>query len=343
MLDYCEEEQPSGPAIAYSVGQTACSRDRVQTADLGGYVSNSTRFTRWFRTELGVREEYYRGYDHSLLPGFDGTANFDGSRSQTLLQPKGNFVFGPWATTEIYLSAGRGFHSDDVRGVTQTVPVQGIPAGAGPTPLLVRADSEEVGLRSDLIPRVKVQFAVFNIDLQSELIYDQDEGQDQPSAPSRRDGVELSAQYHPLPYLELNTDLTASHARFTGGDLDAFGLSGNHIPNAPGFIGSVGALIDHLGPFYGGLEVRMLGSYPLTDDNRVKDSGYTETNVNLGYHLSSHVRAEAEIFNLFDVRANSAAYDYVDRLPGESAGGVDDHHIHPLEPISARFRLTASF
>jgi outer membrane receptor protein involved in Fe transport len=227
--------------------------------------------------------------------------------------------------------------------VTQTVPVQGIPRAAGATPLLVRADSEEVGVRSNLIPDVKVQLAVFNIDLASELIYDQDEGQDQPSAPSQRDGVELSAQYHPLPWLELNTDLTASRARFTGGNLAAFGLDGNHIPNAPGFIGSVGALVDNLGPVYGGLEIRMLGSYPLTADNSDKDSGYTETNVNVGYHITSNLRAEMEIFNLFDTKANAAAYDYVDRLPGEPAAGVDDHHIHPLEPISARFRVTATF
>lgn len=343
VLDYCEEEQDDGPAIAYSVGQTACSRDRVQTADLGLYVDNQTRWTSWFRTDLGLREEYYRGHDHSFLPGFDGTANFDGAVDQALFQPKGNFIFGPWWSTEVYVSAGRGFHSDDVRGVTQTVPIQGIPRAAGATPLLVRADSEEVGVRSNLIPKVKVQLAIFNIDLASELIYDQDEGQDQPSAPSRRDGVELSAQYHPLPWLELNTDLTASHARFTGGDLAAFGLDGNHIPNAPGFIGSVGALVDHLGPVYGGLEVRMLGSYPLTDDNSDKDSGYTETNVNLGYHITSRLRAEMEIFNLFDTRANAAAYDYTDRLPGEPTEGVDDHHIHPLEPTSARFRITATF
>jgi outer membrane receptor protein involved in Fe transport len=315
----------------------------VQTADLGVYIDNSTRFTTWFRTDLGLREEYYHGYDHSFLPGFDGTSNFDGSRSQTLLQPKGNFIFGPWWSTEFYLSAGRGFHSDDVRGVTQTVPIQGIPAAAGPTPLLVRADSEEIGLRSDLIPKVKLQLAFFNIDLQSELIYDQDEGQDQASAPSRRDGVELSLQYHPLPYLELNSDLTASRARFTGGDLAAFGLDGNHIPNAPGFVGSVGALVDHLGPFYGGLEVRMLGAYPLTADNSDKDSGYTETNVNVGYHINHGLKADLEIFNLFDVRANAAAYDYTDRLQGEPAMGVDDHHIHPLEPLSARFGITATF
>ncbi len=343
VLDYCEEEQPSGPAIAYSVGDPACSEDRVQTVDLGFYVQNATRFTPWFRTDLGLREEYYRGYDHSLLPGFDGTANFDGSTFQALFQPKGNFVFGPWWKTEVYVSAGRGFHSDDVRGVTQTVPIQGIPSAAGPTPLLVRADGEEVGLRSDLIPRVKLQVAVFNIDLQSELIYNQDQGQDQASAPSAREGAEVSAEYHPFPFLELSTDLTASHARFTGGNLSAFGLGGNHIPNAPGFIGSFGAILDNLGPYYGGIEVRALGQYPLVDDNTEKDAGYTETNINLGYKINPHLKLDIEVFNLFNARADAGAYYYTSRLQGEPLDGVADHQNHPIEPISARFAVTATF
>ena len=343
VLDYCEEEQPSGPAIAYSIGNTACSEDRVQTVDLGVYFENTTRFTDWFRADVGFREEYYRGYDHSLLAGFDGTSNFDGSVDQTLFQPKGNFVFGPWYKTEFYLSAGRGFHSDDVRGVTQTVPIQGIPAAVGGTPLLVRADGEEVGLRSDLIPKLKVQFAVFNIDLQSELIYDQDEGQDQASAPSERDGVELSAQYHPFPFLELNTDLTASRARFTGGELGAFGLGGDHIPLSPGFIGSFGAIIDNLGPYYGGLEIRALGQYPLVDDDTEKDAGYTETNINAGYKINRNLKLDVEIFNLFNVRANAAGFYYTSRLPGEPLDGIADHQDHPLEPISARFTVRATF
>jgi outer membrane receptor protein involved in Fe transport len=343
VLDYCEEEQPTGPAIPYSVGNLACSEDRVQTADLGLYLDQITRLTRWLRTDIGVREEAYRGYDHSLLPGFQGTANFDGSVSQTLFQPKGSLVLGPWWKTELYLSAGRGFHSDDVRGVTQTVPIQGVPSAAGATPLLVRADGEEVGVRSDILPGVQIQFALFNIELASELIYDQDEGQDQASAPSQRDGVELSAEYRPFRFLELNTDLTASRARFTGGNLAAFGLDGNHIPNAPGFVGSFGALLDNLGPFYGGLEVRALGQYPLTDDNRAKDAGYTETNVNAGYKVNRNLKLDVQVFNLFDVRADSAAYYYVTRLPGEPAGGFADHQDHPLEPISARVSLTATF
>ena len=47
--------------------------------------------------------------------------------SEFLFQPKGNMTFGPWYDTEFYVSAGKGFHSDDIRGVLGTVPVQGVP------------------------------------------------------------------------------------------------------------------------------------------------------------------------------------------------------------------------
>ena len=337
VLNYCEQAQLSGPAIPYSVGNAACSEDQVELGDEGLYVENAAHLTSWVRTDIGLREEFYQGTDHSLLSGFNG------SQAVTLFQPKGSIVFGPWLKTELYLSAGRGFHSDDLRGVLQTVPIEGIPAAAGPTPLLVKADGEEVGLRTDIVPKLHVQVAVFNIDLQSELIYDQDQGQDQASAPSERKGIEVSAEYRPRPWLELNTDLSFSRARFTGGNLDAFGFDGDHIPIAPGFVGSVGALVDNLGPYYGGLEVRALGSYPLTSDNTAKDAGHTETNIDAGYKINSHLRVEVDIFNLFNVRADSAAYYYTSRLQGEPADGIADHQLHPLEPISARFAATATF
>ena len=51
-------------------------------------------------------------------------------------------------------------------------------------------------------------------------------------------------------------------------------------------MGSVGVILDNLGPYYGGLEVRALGQYPLTGDNTARDAGYTETNLNVGYKVN---------------------------------------------------------
>ena len=336
-LFYCEQEQPSGPPIPYSVGLPACNKDRAHVADLAVYGETTIHWRPWLRTILGGREELYWGDDHSLISGFDGSAH------QWLFQPKGSLVIGPFYETELYVSAGRGFHSDDVRGVFGTVPIEGLPVLAGKTPLLSPTVGEEVGLRTNIIPKVSVQVALFQEDFDSELAYDQDQGQDSAGAPSRRRGIEISGQYHPFPWIEFNTDLAFSRARYRG-DLTAFGLHGQFIANAPSFIGSFGILVDNLGPWFGGLQWRKLGAYPITDGPQTpQDKGYSEINLDLGRKLGDGFRAQVNVFNVLNSHAHSAAYFYTTRLQGEPAEGVSDFQVHPLEPRSARFTLTKVF
>ncbi len=343
VLNYCEQPQPLAAdgayvaAVAVAATNGACQADRVNMTDLGPYAENITHWTPWLRSIIGVREEYYQADDHSYISGFSG------SGGQTLFQPKGSLVLGPWAKTELYLSAGRGFHSDDVRGVFGTVPLEGEPTAAGKTPLLAAATGEEIGVRTNIISKVSVQVAVFQEDFKSELAYDQDVGQDTASAPSRRQGVEISAQYRPAPWIELNSDLAFSRARYTS-DFAAFGLTGAYIANAPSFIGSFGALIDNLGPWFGGVQWRDLGPYPISDGTEFpKDKGYSEVNADAGFKVSRNLKLQISIFNLFNSHANSAAYYYITRLNGEPLAGMADYQVHPLEPISARFSATATF
>ncbi len=343
-LNYCELLNSGGGASEISVGLPDCSASRVQLGDVGLYAENNTRWTSWLRTDFGLRYEDYAGQDRSLLPGTAfSTSPFN--KEVDLLQPKASVIFGPWWDTELYLSAGRGFHSDDLRGVSGTVPLEGL-GGARTAPLLVKADSEEIGVRTNLIPATHIQIAAFNIRLDSEIVYDQDQGEDQPGPTSDRYGIEVSAQYKPFHWLELNTDLAFSHAQFIDASpadlLNKFGDAGNHIPLSPSFIGSLGAIVDHIGPWYGGLEVRCLGAYPLVSENTEKDGGYTETNVDVGYKITPALKAQVAIFNLFDVRANSAAFYYTTDIH-DGLGPTADHQVHALEPIAARFTITETF
>ncbi len=336
LLDYCE----NGSGL-YSVGRSACNADSVQLGDTGVFAEATTHWLPWLRSVLGVRQEFYNGTDRSLLTGFKGVG------SQALFQPKGSLVLGPWRSTELYVSAGRGFHSDDARGVFQTLPLEGIPGLSHHTPFMAKADGEEVGLRTSPVHGLDIQLAVFQIEFASELVYDQDMGMDQAQAPSKRRGIEVSAQYRPRPWVELNTDLAATKARFRTGDPASYGLNGLYIANAPNFIGSFGVLVDRAGPWYGGLQLRILGSYPLNPDNLVRGRGYSEVNLDVGYKITASTRVQLSLYNLFDQKADAFDYDYVTRLPGEAAGGVtderDDLQFHPLEPLSARFMLTQSF
>jgi outer membrane receptor protein involved in Fe transport len=199
----------------------------------------------------------------------------------------------------------------------------------------------EFGVRSNIIPKLAMQLAVFEQKFNSELAYDADAGQDSASAPSRRQGIEVSAEYRPTRWIELNTDLAFSKARYTG-DLATFGLDGPYIANAPKFIGSFGILVDNIGPWFGGLQWRKLGGYPISDgDQYPEDPGYSEFNLDAGYKVSAHLKVQLSIYNLFNTKANSSAYYYTSRLPGEPPDGVTGLQVHPLEPISAVLKVTA--
>jgi outer membrane cobalamin receptor len=339
-LDYCELANSAGTAATpYTAENGACSADNVQLNDLGVYLQTVTHWTSWLRTAFGLREEDYSASDRSLTEGTNG------STSQALLQPKGSLIFGPFYKTEVYLSGGEGFHSDDAREVFHTVPYEGTTVPFTPQ-LLAKATSEEAGLRTDLIAKLQVQLAVFQEDFSSEQLYDQDQGEDQASAPSRRQGVEASAQYHPTPWLELNTDLAWSKARYRGalGELkQVYGVEGPYIANAPSFISSLGVLVDNLGPWYGGLQWRDLGPYPVNDgENDPQDKGYSEVNLDWGYKVNATYKVQATIYNLCDTKADAGAYYYTSRL-APNGPEVTGLQVHPLEPISVRLAVTASF
>lgn len=338
VLDYCTLEQEDGPAIDYPTVNSYCNADRVHLLDLSPYIQNTLHWTSWLRTVAGIRGDYYHATDRSQVTGTGGRG------SQWLFQPKGSLILGPWAKTELYFSAGRGFHSDDVRGVFGTVPEEGTPLSGGVTKLLAATTGYEIGLRSDIIPRLTLQLAAFQQDFKSELVYNPDTGQDEAGAPSRRKGIEVSGQYHPFRWLELNADLAFSKPRYHVKDLAAYGLDAPYIADAPNFIYSAGILIDKLGPWSGSLIWRRLGTHRLNDgEAEPTDKGYSEFNLDVGYALPHGWRLGVGLFNLFNSHDEAADYYYTSRLPGEPADGITGFQTHPLEPRSARFSVTKTF
>ena len=66
-------------------------------------------------------------------------------------------------------------------------------------------------------------------------------------------------------------------------------------------------------------------------------------NLEVGYRLTPRLKLQLGVYNLFNSHADAAAYSYTSRLPGEPAAGVADYQVHPLEPLSARFTVSATF
>ena len=306
--------------------------DKVQEASVGAYLENTTYWTNWLRTVAGLREDYYHADIQDLIPRNSGSSH------ATLFQPKGSLVLGPFMNTELYVSAGRGFHSNDVRGSTKVFDPANPSVPLIPGSLLVKSTGYEAGLRTTFGRMLQASVTVFEMKFDSELTYDAESGTTSADRPSLRRGVEFTGQFRPWRWVELNANIAFSHARFT--DMDP---AGSYIPDAPEFIASFGMLIDNLGPWSAGAEFRDLGPHPLIEDNNVRSHGDSEWNMNIGYKLTPTLKLRVDVFNVFGSRDDAADYYYGDRLSGEPAGGVSDLHIHPLEPRSARFSLTKVF
>jgi outer membrane receptor protein involved in Fe transport len=303
--------------------------DHVHLTSLAAYVQITTHWTDWFRSVLGLR------YDH--MYGVDTGTN-TGTATGNLAQPKGSLIFRPAQATELYFSAGRGFHSDDLRGATSAQT-----GGTGSAPLIAHQTGEEIGIRQEFTHAFTATLALYSLDAQSETTYDPDAGVDGAGPGSRRRGFEINLTYQVTRWLELYGSYSANHARFTTPFDDGTGHVGEYLPNAPFATGSFNVYVRNLGPWSGGLEYRYLSAYPLSSDDVVQGHGYGEWNGDVHYDIGSGWSSSLGVYNILNKRAAAAEFWYIDRLAGEPAAGVADVHIHPLEPITARLTIAKRF
>jgi hypothetical protein len=63
----------------------------------------------------------------------------------------------------------------------------------------------------------------------------------------------------------------------------------------------------------------------------------------IGYTVTTQARVVVEAYNLFDAEVSDIDYFYRSRLPGEPLDGIDDVHLHPSLPRTARVTLRVAF
>jgi outer membrane receptor protein involved in Fe transport len=188
------------------------------------------------------------------------------------------------------------------------------------------------------IPHLQSSLTVWTLSLASELVFTGDAGTTEPSRPSHRYGFEFANYYAPRPWLILDGDISWSHARFR-----EFDPIGDYIPGSVGTVVSAGATLDSLHNLYGSIRVRYFGPRTLIEDNTVRSAATSLINFEGGYKLSKRVKIGANVFNLLNAEDSDIDYYYASRLPGEPAGGVNDIHLHPTLPRTARVNLVVGF
>jgi outer membrane receptor protein involved in Fe transport len=311
--------------------------DQVDEGTVGVFASNTTRWTEWFRTIAGLRMDRYSFDVNSDNPANSGKAN------ATIASPKLSAVFSPIKDTELYLNWGRGFHSNDARGIVQSVdPKSGLSVDADDNPVtratpLAKAIGKEVGVRfAGLAPGLQTSLSLWQLDLASELLFIGDAGTTEASRPSRRRGIELANYYTPAPGWIVDADFAVSRSRFRDED-----PAGQYIPGSIERTASVGLTMEQ-GKWTGGLRLRYFGGRPLIEDDSVRSGSSTLVNTKIGYAIAKDVKLTAEVINLLNRKVSDVDYYYESRLPGEAAA-VSDIHTHPAEPRTLRLGVVMYF
>lgn len=311
--------------------------DAVKQASVGMWWQGNWQLLPSLRASTGLREDIYQ---------FDIDSNIaenSGKAHSNIFSPKLGLAWQASKQHEFYVNWGRGFHSNDGRGSTIRVdPVSGDPAEkVNP---LVKATSKELGWRANPIGNWQTTLALFQLDIDSELLFIGDAGATEASRPSRRVGLEWT-NYIPInSWSYIDADFAIARARFK--DSDAVG---EYIPGSIAKTASIGIAFNHPSGWSASTRLRYFGPRALVEDNSVRSNSSLLTNARIGYQISPKtysnlkVSLALDIFNLFNRKVSDIDYLYTSRLQNESADGVEDVHTHPAEPRMARLSLVLNY
>ena len=269
----------------------------------------------------GLRGDYY---DFTVEAKDAAAANLGaGSADAAILSPKLSLAYALSKRVELYGAWGKGFHSNDVRGVVHS---------ATPVPALVEGTGAEIGARFEA-HKVSLTTTLWRLDLDSELKFVGDSNAVEPSAASRRRGYEVVAFWRPIHGLAIDTSWTASHARYVNGD---------HIPNAFENAGQLG--LSYVSDRWeGSIRWRHLGPYPLIEDNSERDPGSDVINLRAARRFAD-IDVYAEVLNVMDSRDKDMTYLYEAYVPAVDTGGpVEGRLSRVVEPRTVRMGVKYSF
>jgi hypothetical protein len=250
-----------------------------------------------------------------------------GVASASQVSPKLSVMLSPLSWLEMFINAGRGFHSNDARGATRRT---------DPADLLVAATGYEVGTALRPMSGLKLTAAAYALELDSEQVYVGDAGTTEPSDASRRYGVELTGTLSLSSAVKADAALTLNRAVYRANEGNAGSvalaptrtLTGGITGEAP--FGSFAAL-----------RVRHVGERAATEDRSIIADGWTTLSTLLG-HRQGPFELELAIDNLLDAQWREVQFATESRLEDE-AQPVEEIHFAPGWPFSATMTLRAYF
>lgn len=221
-----------------------------------------------------------------------GAVNTKNTKTQTTLSPKLNLAFNASKSFQLYFKLGQGFHSNDARVVTRNDSL----------PTLAQANGADFGVIWKPSPRVIVNAAIWQMNLESEMVWSGDAGTWEPSGRTKREGIDFSLRWQLIDWLFFDTDINYSLGRFVDEPQGA-----TYIPLAPEWTSTGGFTINSIRNWSGSIRYRFMNDRPADESNSVTALGYAvfDTNINYTYrNWTFGLSAE----NLFNTEWNEAQF-----------------------------------
>jgi outer membrane receptor protein involved in Fe transport len=333
----------------------------IQERSVSGYLRQQIFLTDWMRLDAGLRGDVYFIDGENRLPIQGTDPNFSpvpiaGHTIQSIVSPKANLIITPAANTDLYFNFGDGFHSNDARNALLA---KANPAQAGSaSSLLTRAIGYEAGARTHQFDRLDVAAALWLLDLDSELVFNGDAGNQeigaggsfQPAGPTRRWGVDFQTRYQCTDWLFADYDLSWADPRFKN---DAA------IPLAPTLLMNGGVTAEFGNGFSAAMRMRFLGDRPAIEDRSLTARGYALFDL-LGRYRWRNLEASLAFLNLTNTDWREAQFTDTSCLYSEAVRGTPgcspmpgkqgthpdppaDIHFTPGNPFNVRGGVTLYF
>jgi hypothetical protein len=313
----------------------------------------------WIQTLIRV------GSKLQLTPGLRGdfytfdvagqVAADSGDVASGIVSPKFTAAYAMSPSQELYADFGEGFHSNDARGVVDTVdpqtqaPYNALGQPVLQDPALVRAVGFELGYRYSH-GGLNSTLALWQLHLNSELVFDGDDGVTYAGGPTMRRGIEFANFYQPRSWLTLDADIATSTARFLN---NPDGL-GTYVPESINVVTAAGITVDK--PDYSASwRLRYFGPRVLDQEGDAVSAPSVTYDAQGTWKTHHNYDLRLDVFNVFNALTDDVEYYYQSWLPQDArnaawvrnpainpalgGAGVNDYEFHP--GIKRTVRLTA--
>ncbi len=292
----------------------------IQETNAFSFIEQELNAGNWC-VNAGVRVDYFNfNYVDKL-----NTTQLP-SQQKAIVSPKINiqYTFNP--QVQLFVKAGKGFHSNDTRVVIANEGKEILPAAYG----------TDLGIVIKPTNNLLLSMAVWQLYLEQEFVYVGDDGNVEPSGKSLRKGIDITARYQLSKHLFANANLNITKPRALGEIKGA-----DYIPLAPTVTSIAGIFYKAQTGLNGGINYRYIKNRPANEDNSIVAKGNFLLDATINYTKKSYEIGVA-VENVFNVKWNEAQFATESRLQNEPAA-VTELNFTPGTPFFAKLKLAVFF